>query len=200
MINYSVALRANPSDRTAPKKAYARVQLNRTLTLDQFAEHIATHGSKYDRGDIYAVLVTAGRCLRELVLQGNKVSLGDLGAFSPTIQCNGAESLESFTASHIKGLTLVWDKPANMENMRLEAQFQQVSSRAAQAAALKAEKEGKNSATWDSTTAPDGEGDSTVTPDNDTDTPGNDNTGNDTGNDNTGGNQGGSSDDDDANA
>ncbi len=152
-------------DLSQPKKAYGRVQLNEVINLDRFAEHIATHGSKYDRGDIYAVLVTAGRCLRELVLQGNKVNLGDFGAFYPSISCHGADSLESFTAIHIKGLTMNWDKPAKLENMLADATFQQVSSRAAQAAALKAEKEGKTTASWDSVEAPDGEGDSAVDPD-----------------------------------
>ncbi len=182
MIYYSVSLRVNPQDRTQPKKAYGRVQIAGVMSRDEFARHIATHGSKYDRGDIYAVLVTAGRCLRELVLQGHKVSLGDLGAFSPTIKSGSADSVEEYTAACIKGVTIAWDKPANMENMAGEATFQQVSSRAAQAAALKAEKEGKTNASWDSTEAPDGEGDSAVEPDEGGSTPG--------------GNQGGSNNDD----
>ncbi len=165
MIHYSVSLRGNPQKPDNPKKAYGHVQLAGVIDLDRFAQHIASHGSKYDRGDIYAVLVTAGRCMRELVLQGNKVSLGDLGAFYPTIKSGAADSVEAFLPVHIKRLTIGWDKPQNMEDMTAEASFVQVSSRAAQAAALKAEKEGKTNANWDSTTAPDGEGDSAVDPD-----------------------------------
>ncbi len=196
MINYSVSLRGNPMDLSQPKKAYGRVQLTKVMSLDQFAEHIATHGCKYDRGDIYAVLVSAGRCLRELVLQGCKVSLGDLGSFYPSLSSNGADSMEAFTAAHIKCLSMNWDKPLKLEDMTADAEFVQVSSRAAQAAALKAEKAGKTSASWDSTVAPDGEGDSAVTPDDGAGssdaTPG--------GSDQGGGNTGGGSDDDDANA
>ncbi len=192
MINYSVSQRVNPQDRTQPKKAYGRVQISGVMSLDRFAQHIAGHGSKYDRGDIYAVLVTAGRCLRELVLQGYKVSLGDLGAFSPTIKSGSADSVELYTPACIKGVTIAWDKPANMENMLTDATFQQVSSRAAQAAALKAEKEGKTNASWDSTVAPDGEGDSTVEPDQ-----GGSNQGGNQGGSNQGGsNQGGSGEED----
>ena len=49
MINYSISLRANPSDQDAPKKAYANAQYSEIMTLDKFAEHISTHGSKYNR-------------------------------------------------------------------------------------------------------------------------------------------------------
>ncbi len=187
MINYSISMQGNPADKTKPKKAHARVQLSGVMTLDQVAQHIASHGSKYDRGDIYAVLVSAGRCMRELVLQGYKVSLGDLGAFYPSVKSHGADSAETFTAAHIKQLTMNWDKPDNMVDMAADATFQQVSSRAAQAAALKAEKEGKTNASWDSTVAPDGEGDSAVEPDQG---------GNQGGSNQGGSNQGGSGEED----
>ena len=59
MINYSISLRANPSDQDAPKKAYANAQYSEIMTLDKFAEHISTHGSKYNRADIQAVLIQA---------------------------------------------------------------------------------------------------------------------------------------------
>ena len=39
MINYSISLRANPSDQDAPKKAYANAQYSEIMTLDKFAEH-----------------------------------------------------------------------------------------------------------------------------------------------------------------
>ena len=34
MINYSISLRANPSDQDAPKKAYANAQYSEIMTLD----------------------------------------------------------------------------------------------------------------------------------------------------------------------
>ena len=46
MINYSISLRANPSDQDAPKKAYANAQYSEIMTLDKFAEHISTHEVK----------------------------------------------------------------------------------------------------------------------------------------------------------
>lgn len=46
-INYSIAMLGNPIDEDAPKKAYAKSQYTNILTLDKFAGHIASHGSKY---------------------------------------------------------------------------------------------------------------------------------------------------------
>ena len=67
MINYSISLRANPSDQDAPKKAYANAQYSEIMTLDKFAEHISTHGSKYNRADIQAVLIQAVDCMKDSV-------------------------------------------------------------------------------------------------------------------------------------
>ena len=93
MINYSISLRANPSDQDAPKKAYANAQYSEIMTLDKFAEHISTHGSKYNRADIQAVLIQAVDCMREQLLAGQRIQMGDLGTFSIHINSMGAESL-----------------------------------------------------------------------------------------------------------
>ena len=100
MINYSISLRANPSDQDAPKKAYANAQYSEIMTLDKFAEHISTHGSKYNRADIQAVLIQAVDCMREQLLAGQRIQMGDLGTFSIHINSMGAESLENIQSRH----------------------------------------------------------------------------------------------------
>ncbi len=97
-------------------------------------------------------------------MEGNKVVFGDLGAFYPDLRSEATDSVDTFTSANIKGLTINWEKPETLTNMLPIATLQQVSSRAAQAASLKAEKEGKTNANWektDNTT----ENDSAVTPD-----------------------------------
>lgn len=85
-INYSIAMLGNPIDEDAPKKAYAKSQYTNILTLDKFAGHIASHGSKYNRADIYAVLMQTVDCMREMLLEGKRIEMGDLGVFSISIQ------------------------------------------------------------------------------------------------------------------
>ena len=76
-INYSIAMLGNPIDEDAPKKAYAKSQYTNILTLDKFAGHIASHGSKYNRADIYAVLMQTVDCMREMLLEGKRIEMGD---------------------------------------------------------------------------------------------------------------------------
>lgn len=108
-INYSIAMLGNPIDEDAPKKAYAKSQYTNILTLDKFAGHIASHGSKYNRADIYAVLMQTVDCMREMLLEGKRIEMGDLGVFSISIQSRGAENLETFNpAIHIEQLNVNW--------------------------------------------------------------------------------------------
>ena len=100
MINYSISLRANPSDQDAPKKAYANAQYSEIMTLDKFAEHISTHGSKYNRADIQAVLIQAVDCMREQLLAGQRIQMGDLGTFSIHIQQHGSRITGDIQSRH----------------------------------------------------------------------------------------------------
>lgn len=145
MIDYSVTLRINPQDKQKPAKAYATPQCTQVLELEEFAEHIATHGSKYDEGDITAVLIQTVKCLKEMLLAGNKVKLGKLGDFWISLTCEGAESLEEFSDDNIKGVKVLFTPGSEFENMVGKAQFRTVTTRAVQAAALKAVKAGEDS-------------------------------------------------------
>lgn len=143
-IGYSVYMAPNPQNSEAAPKAYAALQLNGTVSISDLARHMAEHNSKYNRGDIIAVMTNAVDCMREMLAQGNKVSLGDLGDFSPSISSNPAEKLEDFTSANIKGLNINFKPGPYLRNLRDVAEFVPVASRAAQAATLKAEKLGQS--------------------------------------------------------
>ena len=44
MINYSIVMRINTLKKEEPKKAYACAQSSKTMNINLFTEHIATHG------------------------------------------------------------------------------------------------------------------------------------------------------------
>ncbi len=100
------------------KKYYGRVQFTDTFTLEQFAEHVAAHNSKYDEGDIFIVMRTAVECLEELVKLGYKVSLGKLGAFYPSVSSIGAATYEEFTGDNIRALSVNWDRPKRLDDIK----------------------------------------------------------------------------------
>ena len=54
MINYSLGMRlSNPADKNSEKKVYAYAQVRETLTLNQLAKHISSHGSPYIEFDLF---------------------------------------------------------------------------------------------------------------------------------------------------
>lgn len=143
MINYSTCLRGNPTDKEAPKKAYANAQYSQVMTLDKFCNHIASHGCVYSRADIQAIIILAVDCLREQLLNGQQVQLGDLGVFSNSLRSNGADTLAEFTADNITEVNVVWSAGERFSNLRQDAEFQLVPTRKAAAEVVKALKAGK---------------------------------------------------------
>lgn len=143
MINYSVTMRANPVDLEAPKKAYAQAQSVQTLNINAFAKHIADHGCVYDRGDIANILTKAVDCMRENLLNGNRISLGELGTFGISLQSKGAETASDFTAANITAVNVSWLPGTEFSNLLKDAVFNPVPTRKATAKLLSAQKAGE---------------------------------------------------------
>lgn len=127
---------------TETQKAYAIAQYADVMTIEKFAKHIATHGCVYSRADISAILYMAVDCMRELLLEGKKIRLGDLGDFSVNIQSKGADTADKFSAQNITAVNVTWDCGQEFKNLIADAEFNLVASRSAQAAVLKAIKVG----------------------------------------------------------
>ena len=124
-------------------KAYAVAQYSDVMTIEKFAKHISEHGCVYSRADISAILYMAVDCMREQLLDGKKIRLGDLGDFSVSLVSKGADSADKFNAgAHITGINVTWDCGQEFKNLIADAEFNLVASRAAQAAVLKAIKAG----------------------------------------------------------
>lgn len=147
-IQYSLAMLANPMKADEPKKAYAALQLTGIVTMAELAKHINEHNSVYSKGTIVGVLTELGVCSRELILQGYKIELEGFGSFSPSISSTGALSKDEFTSANIKTMGVSFSPGYELADLRRDAKFERTTSRKAQAAALKAENEGKTQADW----------------------------------------------------
>ncbi|MBQ0061552.1 MAG: DNA-binding protein [Bacteroidales bacterium] len=172
MINYSIVMRSVNSnlfeinqakarikqaekDKVAPaqddinlvatekQNAYAIAQYTDVMTIEKFARHIATHGCVYSRADISAILYLAVDCMREQLLEGKKIRLGDLGDFSVSLTSKGAETADKFSAQNITGVNVNWECGSEFKNLIADAEFNLVASRKAQEAVLKAIKAGE---------------------------------------------------------
>ena len=140
MINYSIVImsatpgtkKENISAETGGTKAYGTSQVSEVVDLNAFAQHIASHGCAYDRADIAAIITKSVDCLRELILAGKKVNLGELGGFYPELKTEGAKTADTFTAANIKEVNVKWLPGKNFRNLRDEATFQLVPTRGKQ--------------------------------------------------------------------
>ena len=76
------------------QKAFAVAQYAEVMDIEKFAKHISSHGSVYSRADISAILYMTVDCMREQLLEGKKIRLGDLGDFSILLSSKGAEDAD----------------------------------------------------------------------------------------------------------
>ena len=144
---------------TEKQNAYAIAQYADVMTIEKFAKHISTHGCVYSRADISAILYMAVDCMREMLIEGKKIRLGDLGDFSLLLGSKGAETADKFTAQNITNVKVQWEPGQQFKNLLDDAEFNLVASRSAQAAVIKAIKEGKTNVDLNIPETPDGGGD-----------------------------------------
>ena len=140
MINYSICIMSTkPGTKKADiteTKAYGTAQVHEVLTFDQFCKHISDHNSPFSKGTVKGILTDAVACLKEQLLAGNKVKLGDLGDFHVELATRGAKTTEDFNADYIEAVNVRWTPSRDFKNLRQEATFQLVPGREAQADAI----------------------------------------------------------------
>ena len=118
----------NPQS-TAYGKTYGRILHTETLTTNEFANHISSHGSPFDRATIVGVLTAACDCLVELALDSKKVRLGDLGTFYMSAESTGEVNAGNFSDDNIKKVHLRFmpnksqSYPLDSVTMRKKASF-----------------------------------------------------------------------------
>ncbi len=131
-INYSIGLRLSNPSKSKKKKVYALAQHNRILSLSELAQHIARHGSVFDRSVIEGVLIRMVECMREQMLEGNGIQLGDMGTFYLSLSSEPTESPTDFTVQNITDVKVRWTPGAAFRNMRRDAKFREVNTRKTQ--------------------------------------------------------------------
>ena len=107
ILKYKMVTRLNPQNKSEQPKWYAKAVQDRTISFEDLVTHMSEHNSPYSRGVIHGVLTDMLDCVKELVLDGKSVRLGDLGLFSVGLKTTGAKSRDRWTvATHVQGVTL----------------------------------------------------------------------------------------------
>lgn len=145
MIDYSIFMWKSPLKEDAVEMAYAKNQVRKVLTFDEFVKHISDHNGVFTRGTVKGVVSDTCSCLVEQLLMSNKVQFGELGIFSISITSEPAATLKEFSEDNIKEVNILFNPGEDFENLRSKAEFNLVASRAVQAATIKAVKANETS-------------------------------------------------------
>lgn len=102
------------------KKWYAASVCDRELSFEDFVSHISEHNSPYSRGTVHGVVMDALNCLKELILDGKSVRLGDLGLFSIGMSSKAEDSKEKVSAQSVQGVHLTVRNTKTWSNTELK--------------------------------------------------------------------------------
>ena len=106
-MKVKVVTKKNPQDLSAAPKYYGNAVNAGTITIDKFAKTIADRSS-LSRGDIQNVLANFIEQLPIFLEIGMSVQLGGFGTMRLTLETNGADTPDAFTASNVKGAKVVF--------------------------------------------------------------------------------------------
>ena len=118
---YRKVMRTPQSGENAGKKLwYATAVSDREMNFEDFVTHISEHNSPYSRGTIHGVLMDTLDCLKELILDGKSVRLGDLGLFSIGMSSHGEVSRDKVSAASVDGIHLLVKNTKTWSNNELK--------------------------------------------------------------------------------
>ena len=123
ILKYKMVERINPQDKEAAPMWYGKAVQDRTIDFEGLVSHMSEHNSPYSRGVIHGVLTDMLDCVKELVLDGKSVRLGDLGLFSVGLKTRGAKTRDKWSVtSHVQGVTLNVRNTKTWSNTELRKQ------------------------------------------------------------------------------
>ena len=120
-IKYRKVKRTPQKGENAGKELwYATVATDREMNFEEFVDHISSHNSPYSRGTVHGVMMDMLDCLKELILDGKSVRLGDLGLFSIGMSSRGEVSRDKVTSASVEGIHLLVKNTKNWSNSELK--------------------------------------------------------------------------------
>ncbi len=106
MIELYLSKVTESSETEQAGKLYARVSYKQTMDLHDMAAHMAEHNTAFSEGLIVGVLTDFVKCVREMVLNGNTVKVGNLAIFKATVEANALETLYDAQTDKVASATL----------------------------------------------------------------------------------------------
>ena len=123
MLKYKLIEKANPRDLTAPKKFYASHVSSGRKTIKNISRDIEDKSS-LSRGDISNVLDNLVDQIPKYLLDGQLVSLGELGSFRLTLSSEGSEQEKDFKSNMIKNVKIIFTPGKMLKDEVAKARFE----------------------------------------------------------------------------
>ena len=138
-MKYTLVKRGHPRYPERDKKVYACAQYEKTLSIDELLDYITLHGSVFRKGDYKAVISTIAEAMAEKMAEGYKIDLAEMGKFYPTLECEGAETMDDFNPDkHIKAVHVNWEPGDDFKDLKRKTTFREDLTRRMQKETLKA--------------------------------------------------------------
>ena len=107
--------------------------------MDELLDYITFHGSSFRKGDYKAVISTIAEAMAEKMAEGYKIDLAEMGKFYPTLECEGAETIDNFNPDkHIKAVHVNWEPGDDFKDLKRKTTFREDLTRRMQKETLKA--------------------------------------------------------------
>lgn len=98
------------------EKIYAKHATGKTINISTIVKTI-TEKTTASRGDVHLVIMALVDEVKAQLGNGNRVELGDLGAFKPAIKSNGVSTPEEFGVNLIYQANVQWQPSKYIKEM-----------------------------------------------------------------------------------
>jgi predicted histone-like DNA-binding protein len=140
-LNYSLVARRNPLKKDAPKLFYASAQKSGDLTYDEIQKSISSRTTA-TAGDISCVIESLLADIAAGLKAGKSVFLDKFGKFRLSFSSKGAATMKEFTTDMIRGIRIIFCPCKELRLSKKDLQFELMTTKAEQKAALKAKMNG----------------------------------------------------------
>ena len=123
-INYSLAQISGSQRQTEEPRLYARGQSSRTVDVKEVARYATEHyGLRLDHYEVSSVISALQQTVIDMLKDGNRVSLGELGTFyyhldSKVITASEYAERGFRPATDIKDVTIKWKPSKEMKSLK----------------------------------------------------------------------------------
>ena len=103
----------NKTNMDLDDKVYAKIIPTEPLSFDELINYMTDHRHGIDRCTVLGVMYAMVDCMKELLCEGRRFWLGDLGVLYTSLKCKAADDEESFNPGNIVGIRLKFKQNAS---------------------------------------------------------------------------------------